>query len=349
MDARMGRIAANTSLKSSIFDLEEARLEAEIVRRGAKKVLIQLPEGLKPEGPRLATVAEKRGALAIVSADPCYGACDLALTEAESLGADLIVHFGHSKMTLAPERVPVLYIEAKSTLSLKKAVKKALPLLEPWKRIGLVTTVQHVDTLGEARETLLRAGKSVTVGDAGRFMYAGQVTGCDYSNAKAVAKGVEAFLFIGGGRFHAIGVALATSKPTVTADPYEHRAFLVDADVQKITKQRWASIQKAKESGRFGIIIGLKSGQKWMEKALHIRDRLEKAGKKTTLLALREVTPEALMEFPTLSAYVNTACPRISLDDATKFQKPVLTPSEALVVAGELTWEQLLRKGWFED
>jgi len=349
MDARMGRIAANNSLKSSIFDLEEERLEAEIEKRGTKKVLIQLPEGLKPEGPRLAAVAEKAGVLAIVSADPCYGACDLALQEAENLGADLIVHFGHSKMTLPPERVPTIYIEAKSTLSLKKAAKKALPLLEPWKRIGLVTTVQHVDILGEAREMLLRAGKSVTVGDAGRFTYAGQVTGCDYSNAKAVSKVVEAFLFIGGGRFHAIGVALATSKPTVVTDPYEGQAFSVDADAQKLRKQRWASIRKAKESGRFGIIIGLKSGQKSMEKALHIRDRLEKAGKKTTLLALHEVTPDALMEFPTLSAYVNTACPRISLDDATKFQKPVLTPSEALVVAGQLTWEQLLRKGWFED
>jgi len=345
----MGRIAANTSLKSSKFDLEEARLRAEILRRGAKKVLIQLPEGLKPEGPRLATVAEKTGALAIVSADPCYGACDLALQEAESLGADLIVHFGHSKMTLPPERVPTIYIEAKSTLSLKIAVENALPLLEPWKRIGLVTTIQHVDMLGEARKTLLRADKSVTVGDAGRFMYAGQVTGCDYSNAKAVAKNVEAFLFIGGGRFHAIGVALTTSKPTVAADPYEHRAFLVDADVRKIRKQRWSSIKKAKESGHFGVIIGLKNGQKQMEKALHIRDKLEKAGKKTTLLALHEVTPEALMEFPSLGAYVNTACPRISLDDAAKFQKPVLTISEALVVAGELTWEQLLRKRWFED
>lgn len=335
-------------MKTSIFDLEEERLKAEIEKRGAKRVLIQLPEGLKPEGPRLAAAAEKTGVLAIVSADPCYGACDLALQEAENLGADLIVHFGHSKMMLAPERVPVVYIETKATLSLKTAVKKALPLLEPWKRIGLVTTVQHVGMLGEARETLLRAGKSVTIGDSGRFIHAGQVTGCDYSNANAIAKDVEAFLFVGGGRFHAIGVVLATSKPTVVADPYERRALSVDADVQKIEKQRWSSIQKAKDSGCFGVIIGLKSGQKRMEKALQVRHKLEKTGKKTTLLALHEVTPEALMEFPSLGAYVNTACPRISLDDAAKFQKPVLTISEALVVAGELTWEQLLKEGWFE-
>ena len=335
-------------MKSSIFDLEETKLKAEIKKRGAKRVLIQLPEGLKPDGPRLAALVERAGALAIVSADPCYGACDLAVQEAERLDTDLIVHFGHSKIAFTPERVPILYIEAKATPSLKSVVAKALPLLKPWRRIGLVTTVQHVDMLGVAREQLLKAGKSVAVGDADRSTYAGQVLGCDYGNAHVVVNEVDAFLFIGGGRFHAIGVALATSKPAVVADPYEQRAFSVDADVQKIRKQRWASIKEAKKAERFGVIIGLKSGQKWMERALQVKEKLGKAGKKATLLALREVTPEALMEFPTLNAFVNTACPRLSLDDATKFHKPVLTINEALVVAGELTWEQLVKKGWFE-
>jgi 2-(3-amino-3-carboxypropyl)histidine synthase len=55
------------------------------------------------------------------------------------------------------------------------------------------------------------------------------------------------------------------------------------------------------------------------------------------------------MEFPTIDAYVNTACPRLSLDDASRFRKPVLTPNEALVVAGELTWEELCRRGLLEN
>jgi len=334
-------------LESSVFDLEEEKLTKEVKKRGIKRVLIQLPEGLKPEGPRLAAAVEKASAMTIVSADPCYGACDLAVQEAEILGADLIVHFGHRSITDRPACVPMVYIEAKTDISLKAAVKKALPLLELWKRVGLVTTVQHVDMLGEAREILLRVGKSVAVGDTGN-LYAGQVTGCDYSNAHAVAKDVDAFLFVGGGRFHAIGVALATAKPTVVADPYQRRAFSVESEAQKIIRQRWSSIHKAMESERLGILIGLKSGQTHPEKALLVREKLEKVGKRTTLLAIREVTPESLAEFPTLNAYVNMACPRISLDDATRFQKPILTTSEALVVAGELSWEQLLKKGWFE-
>jgi len=327
------------------FDLEEARLRKEITKRGAKLILIQLPEGLKAEGPRLAAIAEEAGALAIISADPCYGACDLALADAESLGADLIMHCGHSPQ-IKQDRVPTIYIEARAKIDVKETVKKAIPLLKHWNSIGLVTTVQHIHTLNEAKEVLLKAGKTVAIGDAGQAKYAGQVTGCDYSNAKSISKEVDTFLFIGGGRFHAIGAALATAKPTIIADPYEKRAYPVHDEVQRILKQRWASISEAKKAEKFGILIGLKSGQKKVEEAMEAKKKLEKSGKKATLLALREVTPEALIQFP-VDAFVNTTCPRISLDDASRFPKPVLTFEEMLVMVEEMSWEELCGKGWF--
>jgi len=332
--------------KRTSFYLEEEMLKNEIDKRNAKRVLIQLPEGLKAEGPRLATIVEKAGALPIISADPCYGACDLAVQEAENLRADLLVHFGHTPIT-EQLRVPTVYIEAKAGVSIKEAVNKALLFLEDWKSLGLATTVQHVDMLSEARELLVKVGKSVAIGDAGKLKYAGQVTGCSYGNARAVAKDVEAFLFIGGGKFHAIGLALATAKPVIEADPYEKRAYPIDNEVQTIMKQRWATIHEAKKAENFGVLIGLKSGQEKLDEALKVREKLEEREKRATLLALREITPEALMQFPTVEAFVNTACLRVSLDDASKFLKPVLTSEETSVVLGEMSWEKLCRNGWF--
>jgi 2-(3-amino-3-carboxypropyl)histidine synthase len=330
------------------FDFEEERVKQEILKLKAKRVLIQLPEGLKPEATRLAKIIERSGALPIISADPCYGACDLATVEAESLGVDLIIHYGHSKL-LKYERVPTIYVEARATMNVNAAVEKALPMLENWQKIGLTTTVQHVQTLDDVREILLRAGKTVVIGDAGRLNYPGQVIGCDYSNAKSIANDVEAFLFIGGGKFHALGVALSTSKPTIVADPYEKRAYSVDKEAEKIIKQRWASIEEAKTAKTFAVLVGLKPGQKKLEAALEVKKKLEESGKTACLFVAKEVTPEVLMEFPTVEAYVNTACPRVSLDDASKFQKPVLTVNEALVVVGELSWEELCRKDLFEN
>jgi 2-(3-amino-3-carboxypropyl)histidine synthase len=328
------------------YDFEEERVKQEILKLKAKSVLIQVPEGLKPDAPRIAKIIEKFGALPIVSADPCYGACDLATADAESLGVDLIIHYGHSKL-LKYERVPTIYIEARSTVNVDEAVNEALPLIGNWQKIGLTTTIQHVQTLDDIRGILLRAGKTVMIGDAGRLNCPGQVIGCDYSNAKSIAKDVEAFLFIGGGRFHALGVALSTSKPAIVADPYEKRAYSVDKEAEKIIKQRWASIEAAVKAKNFAVLIGLKPGQKRLEEALSMKEKLEEHGKATYLFSVREFTPEVLMEFPTVEAYVNTACPRISLDDASKFSKPVLTVNEALVVIGELSWEELCREGLF--
>ncbi len=335
-------------MPSSTFDLEEKRLGEEVRNRKARLVLIQLPEGLKPQGPRLAAVVEKAGALAVVSADPCYGACDLAVVEAERLGVDLIVHYGHSEI-LKQTAFQTLYIEAEAKSSVKNAVQKAIPHLNAWKKIGLVTTVQHVHRLDEARAMLLEAGKSVAVGDAGRLKHAGQVIGCDYSNAEAVAKEVDAFLFVGGGRFHALGVALATAKPTIVADPYEERAFTVEDEAALILKKRWTSISEAKKARTIGILVGLKAGQKRLDEALKMKKITEDAGKEATIFALREITPEALMQFPTIDVFINTACPRLSLDDAERFRKPLLTPNEMLVALGKLRWEKLCREGWFES
>src|SRR5664279_228390 len=93
------------------FDFQEERIKQEIAKFCAKRVLLQMPEGLKPEAPKLAKIVEKTGALAIISADPCYGACDIAVPEAEGLGVDLIVHFGHARM-VKHEPIPTIYVEA---------------------------------------------------------------------------------------------------------------------------------------------------------------------------------------------------------------------------------------------
>jgi 2-(3-amino-3-carboxypropyl)histidine synthase len=333
-------------MRTMSFDLEEKKLKEEIKKRKPKIVFLQLPEGLKPEAPHLASIVEEAGALPIVSSDPCYGACDLAVSEAKILGADLIVHYGHTPMTLNTE-VPIVYVEARAKIKVKEALTKALPYLESWSKIGLVTTVQHVHQLDEAKSILRNAGKTVLVGDAGNVKYPGQVIGCDFSNAQSVSEKVEAYVFVGGGRFHAMGVALATGKPTIIADPYENRAYPIQDQVRRVIMQRWSNISEAKDAKSFGVLISLKSGQMRLREAMGIKEKLEQNGLTATLLALREVTASALMQFPSIEAFINTACPRLSLDDSQSFRKPLLYLNEALVLLGEIKWEELLRRGWF--
>jgi 2-(3-amino-3-carboxypropyl)histidine synthase len=330
------------------FSLEKKRLMIEIQKSKARRVLVQLPEGLKPCAPRIAKIVEDAGAQCFILADPCYGACDMAFNEAQAVAADLIVHYGHTQM-IQPPNSCLAYFEARAKVEVKTAVKHALQLLKPWKSIGLVTTVQHVHKLVAARNMLLKEGKRVMVGDAGRLKYPGQVIGCDYSNAEAVESQVDAFLFIGGGRFHAVGVSLATSRPTVVADPYEKRAFSVESEALKTRKQRMASVSEAKQAETFGVLVGLKPGQNRLQDAIKIKDKLKSGGKKVLLFAAREITPEVLIQFPTVDAFVNTACPRLVLDDSSRFSKPMLTINEALAVIDEVDWDTLCRGSWFEN
>jgi 2-(3-amino-3-carboxypropyl)histidine synthase len=329
------------------FDFEEKKIVQEIHRLSAKRVMLQMPQGLKPHATKLAEIVEAAGALPIISADSCYGACDIAVSEAEGLGVDLIVHFGHAKM-ICQNRVPVVYVEGRASASIDSAVLQALPLLSGFRKIGLATSVQHLQMLNQAKNILTVAGKTVIIGDSGLMVYAGQVIGCNYSNVTSIADEVEAFLFVGGGMFHALGIALGTNKPTFIADPYDKRAFQVNDQAQKILKQRFVSIQEAKEAKAFGVIVGLKPGQKHLESALKVKLLVEKSGRAAFLLAGREITPEMLLEFPSINAYVNTACPRISLDAPGKFQKPILTVNEFRVVCGEVSWESLIKDGLFE-
>jgi 2-(3-amino-3-carboxypropyl)histidine synthase len=330
------------------FNFEEGRIKQEIIKLGAKRVLLQLPEGLKPEAPIIAEFIEKLGALPIISVDPCYGACDMALCEAEGLDVDLIVHFGHSKM-VKHEKVPTLYIEAHAMVPVEKVVIQTIPLLAGYTNIGIATSVQHLQTLKQVRYLLTQAGKTVIIGDSRQILYPGQVSGCNYSNVKTIADKVEAFIFIGGGLFHALGIALSTGKPTMVADPFDNRAFCINSQAEKILRQRYAIIQAAKKARTLGVVIGLKPGQKHFDTALKIKLLAEKNRKSSFLFAGREITPEVLLEFPSIDAYVNTACPRICLESTCKFSKPVLTVTEFMVVLGEISWENLLKEGLFEN
>ena len=76
------------------FDLELERISSEIKKSGAKSVLLQLPDGLKPKAAMIADeLAAKTGARILIWGGSCFGACDVPNVSS----ADLLVQFGHSE------------------------------------------------------------------------------------------------------------------------------------------------------------------------------------------------------------------------------------------------------------
>src|SRR5690349_10333594 len=330
----------------SMYDLEEDRLVAEITGRGARRLLIQLPDGLKNEGPRLASlVREKTGAEVFVSASSAWGACDLSLDAAARLKADLLVHYGHNEFLRdGSNGIPVVYIPAKSRHEIIPVVEKALPLLRG-RRIGLATVVQHLHTLPETAEFLEANGFTVQLPGRGPWSHeTGQVLGCDYFGLKRIQSQVDSFLIVGS-YFHGLGAALSVEKPTVLADPYDRTVKILDQDRDRIVRQRYAMVDKARRANSFGIIVSTKPGQSNPTIALSILKQVEEAGKKAVILYADEIVPQKLLDFTEIDAFVDTACPRLALDDPERFPKPIITRDEIMVAVGAWTWEQLLERG----
>jgi len=80
------------------YDLEIERIVSVVTKEKAKIVGLQFPEGLKQKAVEVAReIEEKTGVTTITFIDPTYGACDLKTGQAEKMGVDLLVHFGHNK------------------------------------------------------------------------------------------------------------------------------------------------------------------------------------------------------------------------------------------------------------
>jgi len=311
------------------FDME--RVTSIIKERGAKKVGLQFPAGLKRSGLEIAKeIQERTGAITYISGNPCYGACDVDYALRDHV--DVLFHFGHAEINPVDKAV---FIEVRSNADVIPALRQALKMLKG-NDIGLIATVQHVHKLDEAKEFLTKHGKTCIIGKGdSRIKYDGQVLGCNFSAARV---DVDEFVYIGSGDFHPLGVATATGRRVIVADPTLNEAREVNPE--PILRQRHAAIARAMDAKSFGIIVGAKRLQMRLDLAEALCQKAKKRNLDAHIIFMNEVKPAQLAEFK-VDAFVNTACPRITIDDVALFKKPVLTPIEFEIILGERDWGEI--------
>jgi len=307
-----------------------------------KTIAVQVPEGLKRSiFPLVDFIKKETGATVLVSADPCYGACDVVNYELKNMDVDCVVHIGHTAIADVENFwIPTIFINAQSTLNVSSVVEKAIPFLEG-KKIGLVTTAQHLHTLETVEKILQQHGLEpfMTEGDE-RIASKGQILGCNFSTGTKLVEQVDCFLFIGSGTFHPVGLLMSTKKPVIAADPYTNTVKKQEIEDMKnnMLRQRYGAILSCRSARRYGILVGLKRGQQRIKQAYEIQQMLEAAGKLSLLITQAEFSPTSLQGFD-LDCYVSTACPRIAIDDYLQYKKPMITPVELEIVLGRREWE----------
>ncbi len=325
-----------------MLNFELPRIERELKKRKPKKVLVQLPEGIKQNATEIAKVFEDLKIEVIFSGESAWGGCAIALQEAEALKCDLIVHFGHAEFIKT--KFPVVYIEVKDELNLKPILEKSLEKLKKFKTLGLSYSIQHRHDIEMIKKFYEKNGKKIILSKKRGFAaYEGHVIGCEYTGLKDIEKKVDCFLIVGN-QFHSLGATLAVEKPVILIDIYNDDVRSMEGLKEKILKQRAISIQKLKDAKNVGIIIEIKPGQKFGNPK-YLLEKLKEKGKNAIVITMSELTPEKIMNFYHIDAFIEVACPRIATDDFAKYNKPILTFKEALVALEIKSWDELLKKG----
>ncbi len=331
--------------------IDEKKVFEIIEAKKPKVVLVNAPGGLLRQTKELMDrVKEKYGVTSILSGDSCFGICDTVDDDVEKLQADLALHIGHNAAVTEVGDYTYL-VDAVDDVDFTEVVDTAAKALEPYRRVGLATFSQHLRQLNPVKQRLESRGFHVSVGKGNNLMLEGQVFGCDFSTSYPVREEVDAFAFLGESEFHAVGLALATGKPTFMLDPYMNEVVDMRQAAEERRKRAVLSVYKALDARVFGVITGLKEGQKMLGRSRWITERLEAHGRKVVRLAMRDVTAERLAPHREIEAFIQTACPRISVDGFT-FDRPVLSipQADALValIEGREPGEFLERPKWIE-
>ncbi|XP_072834812.2 LOW QUALITY PROTEIN: 2-(3-amino-3-carboxypropyl)histidine synthase subunit 1 [Pogona vitticeps] len=311
-----------------------------IKQAGAKRVALQMPEGLLLFACTLADIIERfTGAEAVVMGDVTYGACCVDDFTARALGADFLVHYGHSCLIPidSTQGIKMLYVFVDIKIDTGHFVETLRFNFPPGTRLALVSTIQFVSALQAAAQEL-RPEYTVCTPQC-KPLSPGEILGC---TSPRLARDTDAIIYLGDGRFHLESIMIANpGVPAYRYDPYSKVFSQEEYAHARMQASRKEAIRQAARASKWGLILGTLGRQGSPAILEHLESCLQACGKPFVRLLLSEIFPSKLQLFPDVQAWVQVACPRLSIDWGEAFGKPLLTPYEAAVALQQIPWQEI--------
>tara|TARA_Y100000034_G_scaffold134921_1_gene204814 strand:+ start:986 stop:1861 length:876 start_codon:yes stop_codon:yes gene_type:complete len=272
-----------------------AELVGLIEQQTAKRILLQLPDGLRQYATQIADKLQEKSIQTIISGSPCYGACCLAEQEAIDTKSDLLVHIGHNDFGFKDMKktVPVLFYPWKLQIEFTKLDVSKIKQT----KLGLVSTVQYMDELDKIQNMLKERETTIL----------GQTLGCMTPD---IPKDIEAIVYLGTGQFHPTAF---TSIPVYRINPKTGDIDIVEKDENIEQKKKAAALSKLDDANTVGILVSSYPGQSKIDQAMEIKEKMEKIDKKPYIIYINEINEKTVQELD-IDAFINTACPRIRQD-----------------------------------
>lgn len=221
-----------------------------------------------------------------------------------------------------------LFIEAETNLTIEIPLQVIEKLPH---ELAVFTTIQFMPQLPEIKKTIEATGRIVKLLQGKHTRHAGQILGCEFLEYDA-----PAFLFIGDGKFHPEAIMMQNPKPVFQYDPFRETLEELDrTEIEKLIKQHRGAIMKFFDADVVGVLVSTKPGQGFLKRAMEFKEKLN--GKKEVCIFICDTIDFTQLEnFPFVQCWVNTACPRIALDDKKKFFKPVINLDDV--------WEMVMKE-----
>ncbi len=300
------------------YDLEKALKQ--IKEKNFKKILIQLPEGLRRDALKILSFFQSKGIFCSYYLESSFGACDLVDYKIKNFGFDCILHFGHTKM-IEP-LLPTIFVPVIKKADPEKIAKLINSFLEEKnpKQISLVASAQYLYLIPKLIDNL----KTKVKNRKPERTEENQVLGCDFST---LSPDSDLNIVLSDSFFHAQGALLFSKKPTYLLDVVEEKLIDISKEQDKFLRQRISVLSKAKHSQIFGIIVSTKPGQAYFNLALKAKEILEAKGKTAYIFIGDRINPSDFLGIK-IDCLVNTACPRIATDDLSLYNIPIINYSE---------------------
>eukprot|EP00045_Choanoeca_perplexa_P015474 m.195356 g.195356 ORF g.195356 m.195356 type:complete len:455 (-) comp17002_c0_seq7:2702-4066(-) len=336
-------ILNNQELQKAISDLptnynfEIPKTIWRLQQKDAKTVALQMPEGLLIFAIPIAQILEQFAHVeTLIMGDVTYGACCVDDFSARALGADFLIHYGHSCLVpIDRTSINMLYVFVDIQIDMRHFLDTVRFNFAPQTHLALVSTVQFVTTLQSSKQAL-EADYTVTIPRA-HPLSPGEILGC---TSPRLPPGVDAIIYLGDGRFHLESVMIANPKLSAYRyDPYAKVFSREGYDTERMHRNRQAAIETARKATKFGLILGTLGRQGSPAVLATLEAQLKAANKGYIVVLLSEIFPAKLQLFADVGAWVQIACPRLSIDWGTAFSAPLLTTYEAAVCLNQVDWQ----------
>ncbi|NWR78632.1 DPH1 synthase, partial [Centropus unirufus] len=336
-------ILGNTELQEAVealprnYNFEIPKTIWRIRQAQAKKVALQMPEGLLMFACTIADIIERavgsHGARAAPFIPWMWAAGLLGLWVHPTLTPSLFL----SPVPIdATQGLKMLYVFVDIKIDTSHFLETIRFNFTAGTSLALVSTIQFVSTVQAASQEL-RSQYKVCVPQC-KPLSPGEILGC---TSPRLAEDTDAVVYLGDGRFHLESIMIANPGiPAYRYDPYSKVFSQEHYDHERMRHSRQDAIRTAAGARCWGLILGTLGRQGSLSILQHLESRLRALGRPFVRVLLSEIFPSKLRLFPAVDAWVQVACPRLSIDWGQAFGKPLLTPYEAMVALQDIEWQQ---------